>query len=164
VELLKLLNTKELIAQIICFLMLLAIMRVFLWKKVLAILDKRKDAISSEFKSIDNTKKTLSDIKGEYENKLADIDKEAQARIQAALNQARTLAEGIRTKAELDADKIIENAKATIKDEVGKAREELKEQVVDITIQVAEKVIQEKLSEESDRRLVEDFIKGIEKK
>jgi F0F1-type ATP synthase membrane subunit b/b' len=35
---------------------------------------------------------------------------------------------------------------------------------VDLAIQAAEKVIQEKLSEKSDRRLVEDFIKGIEKK
>jgi F0F1-type ATP synthase membrane subunit b/b' len=44
------------------------------------------------------------------------------------------------------------------------SREELKDDIVDLTIRVAENVIQEKLSEESDRRLVEDFLKGIEKK
>ncbi len=163
-ELLKLLNTNELVAQIICFLILLAIMRAFLWKKFLGILDKRKEAISSEFKKIDETKEAISVIKQEYDRKLADIDVEANMRIQEAIAEGRKIAEDMRDKAEKDGDELLENTRANLKDEVAKAREELKDSVVDLTIRVAEKVIQEKLSEESDRRLVENFLNEVEKK
>ena len=162
-ELLKLLNTNELVSQIACFLILLAILRVFLWKNFLGILDKRKEAISSEFKNIEETKELISNIKTEYAKKLTEIDIEAKMMMQAAMVEARKVAEEIRVKAERDGEKFLENTRANLKDEIAKAKEELKDKIVDLTIQIAEKVIQEKLSEASDRRLVEDFIAGVEK-
>lgn len=162
--LLKLLNTNELIAQIICFLIFLAIMRVFLWKRFLGILDKRREAVSSEFKRIEESKEALSRIRSEYETKLAEIDIEAKEMILEASEMGRKAADQIIAKAEQDSGKLIEKAKANIKDELAKAKDELKDSVVDLTIQVAEKIIQEKLSEKSDRKLVEDFIDGINKK
>ena len=162
--LLKLLNANELIAQIISFLIFLAIMRIFLWKRFLGILDKRREAVSSEFKRLDESKEALSRIRSEYEKKLAEIDVEAKEMILKASDNGRKAADQIIAKAELDSENIIEKAKANIKDELAKAKDELKNIVVDLTIQVAEKVIQEKLSEKSDRKLVEDFIEGIGKK
>ena len=162
-ELLKLLNTNELVAQIVCFLLLLTILRIFLWKNFLGILDKRREAISSEFKKIEETKELISSIKIEYEKKLADIDLEARAKIQEAVIEARKISKEIRAKAEREGEKFLENTRANLKDEVARASEDLKDKVVDLTIQIAEKVIQEKLSEASDRRLVEDFIAGVEK-
>jgi F-type H+-transporting ATPase subunit b len=163
-ELLKLLNANELVAQIIAFLLFLAIMRVFLWKRFLGMLDKRREAVSSEFKRIEESKEALARIRGEYEKKIAEIGVEAKEMIREASAQGRKSADLMIAKAQQDSEEIIENAKANIKDEIAKAKEELKDKVVDLTIEVAEKVIQEKLSEKSDRRLVEDFIEGIGKK
>ena len=163
-ELLKLLSANELVAQIICFLVFLAILRTFLWKRFLDILDKRRETVSAEFKRIEDAKESVARIKEEYEKRLSGIDDEARAKIRKAMDEGRKLAEELRAEAELDSEKIIERAKANTKDEIAKAREELKDEIVDLTIQAVEKVIQEKLSEESDKRLVEDFIKGIEKK
>jgi F-type H+-transporting ATPase subunit b len=162
--LLKLLNTNELIAQIIAFLIFLAIMRVFLWKRFLGMLDKRREAVSSEFKRIEESKEALLRIRSQYEKKLAEIDVEAKGMILEASARGRGLADQIIAKAGRDSEKIIENAKANIKDELAKAKDELKDKVVDLTIQAAEKIIQERLSEQSDRKLVEDFIEGIDKK
>ena len=163
-ELLKLLNTNELVAQIVCFLILLVILRVFLWKNFLGVLDKRKETVSSEFRKIEDAKELISNIKSDYEKKLVDIDIEAKKRIQEALTEARKIADAIRVKAELDGEKFLENTRATLRDEVTKAREQLKDEIVDLTIRVAEKVIQEKLTEETDRKLVENFITEVEKK
>ena len=162
--LLKLLNANELIAQVICFLIFLAIMRVFLWKRFLGMLDKRREAISSEFKRIEESREALSRIRSEYEKKLTEIDIEAKKMILEASARGRRSADQIMAKAERDSEKIIEDAKANIKDELAKAKDELKDRVVDLTIQAAEKIIQERLSEKSDRKLVEDFIEGIDKK
>lgn len=163
-ELLKLLNTNELVAQIVCFLVLLTIMRVFLWKKFLGILDKRKETIASEFDKIDEMKEALERIEADYQSKIAGINNEASARIEEAVARGQQIAADIRAKAEADGETLLENARANLKDEVAKAKEDLKDSVVELTIQVAEKVIQEKLSEEVDHKLVENFIKEIEKK
>ena len=163
-ELLKLLNSNELVAQIICFILFLAIMRIFLWKNILGILDKRREAIASEFKNIDAIKEATLRTRTEYEARLADIDKEAKIRIEGAMAAANKIAQEIHLKAEADGERLLENARANLKDEVIKAKEALKDEVVDLTIHMAEKLIQEKLSEKSDRRLVEDFIEGIDEK
>lgn len=163
-ELLKLLSANELVAQIICFLLLLAILRTFVWKSFLGILDKRKETISSEFKGIEGAKNTVERIKGEYEKRLAEIDAEAKIRIDTSVMEARKIADDIRARAEDDGEKLLEKARESLRDEVTKAREDLKDSVVDLTIQIAEKFIQEKLSEKSDRKLVEDFISGVENK
>lgn len=163
-ELLKLLSANELVAQIICFLFLLAILRIFLWKSFLSILDKRRAAISSEFKSIEEAKEAISRIETDYQKRISDIDIEAKSRLDRSAIEARKIADEIRAKAEDEGEKLLEKARASLKDEVIKAKEELKDSVVDLTIQIAEKMIQEKLSEKGDRKLVEDFINGVENK
>lgn len=163
-ELLKLLSANEVVTQIACFLILLAILRVALWKRILAMLDARKEKIASEFRSIEAIKSSVETLKSEYSAKLSGIDEEANARIRAATDRARQAADAILVQSERDGEKLIANAKDSIRDEVAKAKEELKDTVVDLTIRVAEKVIQEKLTAGQDKRLIEEFIEGIEKK
>ncbi len=162
--LLSLLNTNELVAQIICFLILLAIMRKFLWKRFLGILDKRKETISSELKVAEDAKDTAMKLKHDYEIRLSEIEAERQVKIRQAADEARKVADGIIAKAEADGEKLLEKARFSLKDEIARAREVLKNDVVDIAIRAAEKVIEERLSEESDKRIVEDFIEEIGKK
>ena len=163
-ELLKLLSANEIIAQIACFLILLAILRVFLWKRFLKVLDDRRERISSEIRSIETAKSEMEKLRAAYEGKVGIIEEEARARIQEAVSEGRRIAEEIKTRAEAQGEKILDNAKENIKIELSKAREGLKDEIVDLVIGVAEKVLEEKLSGEEEKRLVEDFLKGIEHK
>lgn len=163
-ELLKLLSGNEIIAQTICFLLLLAILRVFFWKKLLGILDARKERIASEFKAIDAAKAAADRMKNDYDQRIARIEEEARERIQAAVIDGKRAAQEIREKAQEDAEGLFEKTRNNIKTEVAKAEERLKNKLVDITIEVAEKVIEEKLTESSDRKLVEGFINKLSAK
>ena len=163
-ELLKLLSANEIVAQIVSFLIFLTIMRVFLWKKFLGVLDRRREAISDEYKRIEEAKEAVTRQKDEYAARLAGIDSDRKMLIKEAMVEARRVGDELRSSAEREGERILENAKANLKDEVEKAKEDLKGSIVDLTIKIAEKVIQEKLSEVSDRRLVENFIEGIGKK
>ena len=160
-ELLKLLSRNEIIAQTICFLLLLAILRVFLWGKFLKLLDARKDRIASEFKAIDDAKAAADMIKSDYGQRIAKIEEEARGMIQAAVTDGKRLAQEIREKAQEDSEKLFEKSRENIKVEVAKAEERLKNKLVDITIEAAEKVIEEKLTEAGDRKLVEGFINKL---
>ncbi len=161
-ELLKLLSASQIVAQVLSFLFLFFVMRIFVWKKFLKILDDRKARVAMELKKIDDTRLEVSRAMGEYERKLGSIDMTAKARIEEAVAEGERIAKEIIDRARFEAEKAGIDSREMIDGEIRKAREELKKDIVDITIAVAEKVIAEKLTEADDRRMVEDFIKKTE--
>ncbi len=163
-ELLKLLSASEIVAQLVCFLLALVILRVFLWKKFLKILDDRSQRIASELKEIETARSDVEVMRKGYESRLAAIDETSRARIQDAIKEGRRIADEIRKNAQIDAEKMVDNAKGSIKAELARAKEELKDTMVDLTVRVAEQVVQEKLSDVEDRKIVERFLKEMEKK
>jgi len=161
-ELLKMLNAHEIVAQIISFLILLFILRLVAWKRVLAFLDARKEHIAGELRDAENARLEAQKIKTDYELMLSKIDDEARRRIKQAVDEGRQLQDGLKKSAYLESQKIIDQARANIKYEFSKAKEELKEEIIDLSIKAAESVIQEKLTEKEDRKLVKDFLDKIE--
>lgn len=161
-ELLKLLSASEIFAQIISFLILFFLMRIFVWKKVLKLLDDRKERIAHEFKTIEDTKLELSKLKSDYSDKISTIENTAKIKIQEAVEEGKKITEEIRKKAHEESQDIIEDARANIKYELAKAKEELKNQIIDLTIRATEDVVEEKLTEDSDRKLIGDFLENID--
>lgn len=162
-ELLKLLSTNEIVAQIVCFLVLLAILRPLLWKRILVALDRRKERIAEEQRNIEEARLAAESLKSDYEKRIARIEDEARERIDAAIVQGRKIADEIRKRGEADAARILENSKESIKAEIAKAKEALKNEIVNLTIAVTEKIIQEKYTEADDKRLIADYLKEIER-
>jgi len=161
-ELLKLLSTSEIVAQTIGFLLLLFLLRLFVWKKILGLLDARKERIAAEFKHIEETKEGVKQLKADYESRLSVIEEEARKKIQEAVAEGRKSAEQIEKKAHEEAQDIIDNARQDIKYELHKAKEELKAEIIDLSLKAAGEVIQERLSEEQDKRIVHDFLDKID--
>ncbi len=158
--------TSEVLIQIVNFLILLAILRKFVWKKVLALLDERRDRIAAEFKRIDDEKNSIETLRHEYENKLKDIELAAKARMQESIREAQRIADGIKKDAQAEAVRILETEKADIAREFAKAKEELKGQVAELVIAATENIMEEKLSdttEEQDKKMVAKFIADMEK-
>jgi F-type H+-transporting ATPase subunit b len=162
-ELLKLLSTNEIIAQIAGFLVLLALLKIFAWKRILGLLDKRKEYIASELKGIEDAKADIAKIKLGYDAKLASIGEAAQAKLAEALNESKVILEDARKSAHIQAQGIIDNAKASVKYELAKAKDELKNEIIDLTLKATESVIKEKLTGEGDRKLVKDFLEEVDK-
>ncbi len=162
-ELLKLLSANEMVAQLISFFILFFLLRAFAWKRLLKLLDDRKAHIASEFQQIENTKAEIAKIKADYEAKLETIDSESRARIQEAMEAAKKITNEIHKKANEEAEQIIVHAREHVKYELSKVQHQLRQELVDLTIKAAEAVIQERLTEQHDRRLVEDFLNRIEK-
>jgi F-type H+-transporting ATPase subunit b len=162
-ELLKMLSGSEILAQIMGFFLLLLLLRIFAWKKILGLLDQRKEKIATEFSQIDDAKRKIAQLKSDYEDKIAHIDALAQAKINEAVEQAKAASAQIRKKAHEEAQDIIIDARQQVKYEVTKVQEQLKEKIVDIALGAARSVIQEKLTEVQDRKIVEEFIREVQK-
>jgi F-type H+-transporting ATPase subunit b len=163
VEFLKMLSVNEIFAQTLSFFLLLFLLRTFVWKRILGLLDQRKEKIKVEFGEIENTKLEIARLKTDYESKISNIADQAQAKINEAVEQAKIIAVQMRKKAHEEAQDIITDARQQVKYEVSKAQEQLKERIVDIALGAARTVIQEKLTGDGDRKIVEDFIQEIQK-
>lgn len=162
-ELLKMLSANEILAQVLSFFLLLFLLRKFAWKKILGVLDQRKQKISSQLGEIENTKLEIATLKSDYESKISNIASQAQEKIDQAVEEAKEVSVQMRKKAHEEAQDIITDARQQVKYEVSKAQEQLKEKIVDIALGAARSVIQEKLTEDGDRKIVEDFIREVEK-
>jgi len=152
------LSANELVAQIISFLILFMLLRIFAWKRVLALLDARKERIAKQFKDLEDSQSKAAKLQAEYAAKLANIEAEARQKIQEALAQGRGITDEVRKHAHEEAQEIIKNAKANIQHELETAKEQLKDEIIDLTIAAAGNIIQEKLTGDGDRKLVRDFL------
>lgn len=152
---------SQFITNILAFLLLLAILKKFAWGSLLKLIDERRAKIASEFEGIERAKQELAKIKQDYQEHLAKIEEEARGRIQQAVNEGRRVAAEIEEEARAHSRETLEKTKEAVALEVAKARVELKEQVVDLAIQATHKILQQNLDEETDRRMIEAFIKEI---
>ncbi|MBI3322077.1 MAG: F0F1 ATP synthase subunit B [Candidatus Omnitrophica bacterium] len=152
----------QFVVNILAFLLLLAILKKFAWGALLKLMDERRAKIDSEFQGIEKTKLELERLKQDYQQHLTRIEEEARGKIQQAVNEGRRVASEIEEQARSSSRETLEKAKEAIQLEVAKARVELKEQVVDLAIQATHKILQQNLDEETDRRMIEAFIREID--
>jgi len=162
VGLLNMLSASEIFAQVLSFFLLLFLLKLFAWKKILNLLDQRKEKIRSEFEKIENAKLEISKLKADYEFKMLSIHEQAEVKIREAIEEGRKLNAQMRKQAHENAQDIINDARKQVKHEISQVQEKLKDRIVDIALDAARNVIQEKLTEDGDRKIVEDFIKEME--
>ncbi len=148
----------EIITQIIGFLIVFWILKRFAWKPLLGVMEERRRRIASEFERIEELSREADQRREEYETRIQKIEEEARERINKAVNEGRKVAAEIQENARRDAGKIREKARATTEIELAKAKQELRDEVVRLTIMATEKIIHERLDDEKHRALITEFV------
>ena len=134
------------------------------WKPILGTIDSRKDAIETSFADIEKKQAEVAALQEKYELKLREIQEETTRRIQDAIKHGEDLAQKIRSDAEAARDKILEKARADIDRERAIASAELRNQVVELSILVSEKLLKDPSVVNIDvhRRLLERYLSEVE--
>ena len=146
---------------IITFLILLFVLAKFAWKPLLAALESRESTIRASLDDAEKAKQELERINVESEEIIA----KAQSNAQGIRSEAKAAAEKI--KADLiastddDVKKIRDEAHKQIQVEKDKAINDIREEVVTLTISVAEKVIKKNLSKDENQSLIEESLKSL---
>lgn len=153
----------EVLAQLLAFIIVFLVLRAFAWKPILKALEARAQRIREEFERIDHAKKEIENLKGEYTAHLQKIDDEARSKIQEAIEEGRRIAREIQEKARHEAQQTFEKSKENLAIEMEKARVTLRREIASLAIQVAEKVVQEKMTEEKHQEKALEIIQGLEK-
>lgn len=148
--------------QTLIMLVLIFILVKFAWKPIMSSLEAREKGIQDALDAADNAKK-------EFQNLQADNDrlvKEAREERDAMLKEARMLKDKILEEAREDAkkegDKLITQAKQTIESEKKAAIADIKAQVATLSLDIAEKILKEELSnKDKQNKLVEGLLNDL---
>ena len=99
-ELLKLLNAYEVLAQILSFLLLFMLLRTFFWRKFIKFLDGRKEKIASEFRAIEEQKAQIDTMRRQYMQKLQSEEDTVKIKIREAIDEGYKIRDELKKKAE----------------------------------------------------------------
>ncbi|MCJ7459576.1 MAG: F0F1 ATP synthase subunit B [candidate division Zixibacteria bacterium] len=157
------LEIGQVVTQIIGFLIALFILKRFAWKPLLGILEERRTKIKSEFDKIEDERENVKGLTLEYEAKLKDIEGLARQKILESVKEGQQMANQVKENARKEALEILGRSKEEIQRELEKAKVQLKNDLVNLSLQAAEKIIQVRLDKEKDRKYISDFIQGLEK-
>jgi F-type H+-transporting ATPase subunit b len=150
------------IVQTILLLGLIFLMVKFAWKPILNSLNDREEGIQNALDEAENARKEMQNLTADNER----ILKEARTERDNLLKEARELKENMiaeaKEEAKEQAAKVIATAKATIETEKQAAIADLKHQVAELSVGIAEKVVRNELSNKDKQvKLVEDMLKEV---
>lgn len=145
--------------QFILFVGLIFLLKKFAWKPILDAVNEREEGIKNALLSAENAKKDMQNLKADNEKLLA----EARAERDMMMKEAREIKEKMineaKTEAQVQGEKMIEQAKATIASEKNAAIADLKNQVSALSLEIAEKVLKGELAnKEAQTSLVEKML------
>jgi F-type H+-transporting ATPase subunit b len=151
----------QVVTQIISFLVMFWVLKRYAWKPLLKNLEWRKNKIKKEFETIEHKKKEINKLIEEYHAHIKDIDAYAHSKTQEAIEQGKQIAHEIQQEAQIQAKAIITKAQADLQKEIFKAKLQLKNEIANIAVRTAEKILQENLDKEKQQNLIADFIEQM---
>ena len=134
-------------------------MKKFAWKPILDAVNEREEGIKNALLSAENAKKEMQNLQADNQR----ILQEARLERDAMLKEAREMKEKVIADSKLEAQaqgqKMIEQAKAATQSEKNAAMAELKSQVSSLSLEIAEKLLKDELSnKEAQVKLVEKML------
>ncbi len=154
---------KMVFIQAVGFLILLVLMKKFLFGKIKDIIKSRADEIKDTYKKSEDDRAEAERLKVEYQQKAVKADEAAEAKIQAAVDKAKEIS-----------DELMKEAQQAVADEKAKSRQnidlerkkalaEVRNQVVELTILSTSRLIKQSTERKTAEKLVDDVIAGVGK-
>ena len=151
----------EFIPALIAFLIILVVLAKLVWPSVLEMMEKRQAKIQSDLDEAERSKREAAEEAKSYEGKILEAHHEADAIIAKAKKEAEEVRSQVLAKAQREAADIIAKAHGAVDSERHKAMIELSSSVVDLSVEIASKIIGNDLSEDEQRRLAEKYLAEV---
>jgi len=155
------LNLGYLLLQIFNFLILFVILRAWVYKPILDLLDKRRQNIAQGLEDARVAAEARASAEKEAAKIIADAQAEASKVVREANERAQDVAKEVKAEAEAEAAKEHEAALAEAEAERNRILGDLRGQVAALSISAAQKLVGEALDEKRQRALLDEFFSGV---
>jgi F-type H+-transporting ATPase subunit b len=126
------------------------------------ILDQRAKVISDSIDAAENTRREADQLLVEYRQRLAEARQQAEEILDRARQAAAVHEREARTSAQERGEQIIEQARREIDFESRRAIDDILRDVADLTVLATERVTRKSLTDEDQRRLIEDALADLD--
>ncbi|MBN2520913.1 MAG: F0F1 ATP synthase subunit B [Bacteroidales bacterium] len=138
------------------------ILKKFAWPAILKILKERENSITDSLKAAEKAREEIKQLKNEYDRIIARAKTERDTLIAESMEMKEQIILEAKHKANAEANNIIKKAKITIENEKASAINELKVQVASISIEIAEKILRERLGDAKDhQKMIDHYLEDF---
>ena len=131
----------------ITFLFLILILRKFAWKPILGAVDSREESIQKALDAAEEAKKEMQNLKADNEKMKQEARQERDAMLKEAQQMKKQMIAEASDEADKKANQIIAKAQTAIQNEKNAAIDDLKKQVAQYSLEIAEKVLKQELKD-----------------
>ncbi len=156
------LDLGTLLAQIVNFFLLLALLTVVLYRPVGKMLRERSERIAKGLADAAAAEKRAAQAEADYQQRLEEARREAQALLAQAREAAEKERQAILARAQAEAEQLRARTGEEIERERREALVSLQGQVADLAIEAAGRVLGQAVDKPAHRRLVSDFLSHLE--
>ena len=147
------------IVTLVTFVILLALLKKFAWGPLKEVMDKRERDINKYIDDAEQAKINAQKLEEENRKTLKETQDEVQRILDDAKVQARKQHEEIIHEANVRANGMIETAQSEINSEKERALADINNQVSELSVLIASKVLRKEISEQDQKDLVEKYLK-----
>lgn len=148
--------------QTVVFLVVFAVLAMFVWKPITEALRAREGFISDSLRAAELAKEEMSQLKADNEYLLQEARFEREKILKEANAAATKLKEESKAETAKITEKMIEDARKSIESEKQKALKDVRDLVASLSLDIAEKVIRKDLSKDTaQKKLIVEFVKDI---
>nr|WP_262910951.1 F0F1 ATP synthase subunit B [Flaviramulus multivorans] len=145
--------------QAVLFIALILLLKKFAWKPILDSVNDREEGIKNALDSAEKAKLEMQNLQADNQKLLQEARAEREAMLKEARDIKNKMIEDAKGEAQEQANKLIQQAQAAIESEKKAAISELKSQVANLSIDIAEKVVRQELSNKDKQlKLVESML------
>ncbi len=147
------------IIQTALFVLLVLLLKKYAWKPILNAIDTREEGIKNALDSAEKAKLEMENLQADNQKLLKEARVEREEMLKEARDIKNKMIEGAKGEAQEQANKMIAQAQAAIESEKKAAMAELKSHVAGLSIDIAEKVVRQELSNKDEQlKLVESML------
>ena len=155
-------NVWQILISLCNLLIMFLILKRFLFKPVKKMIAERQAAIDGQYDAAALDKERAAADRAEWEQKMIDAKQQAEEVVKTATAAAERRGDQIIAQAQEKADRIVRQAEAQAELERRKAQDAVKQEIVDVSALLAEKMLQREIKTADHRTLIDSFIDGIE--
>ena len=146
------------IMQAVILVILILLMRKFAWKPILDALQTREDGIKNALDSAEKAKLEMQNLQADNQKLLNEARAEREAMLKDARDMKNKMIDDAKVEAQAQANSMIAQAQAAIESEKKAAMAELKNHVTSLSVEIAEKVVRQELSNKDKQLALVDSL------
>lgn len=154
-------NIWQILISLCNLVILFFLLKKFLYNKVKAVLQERRDAIDRQYAEASDARANALDMKENWQEKMTSADEEADSIIKNASETAAARGEAIISESKEKAERIIRQAQTEAELEHKKMSAEIKKEIVEVSSALSEKMLGREINVDDHRSLIDSFISEI---